>query len=221
LTADGSDTAIAASQPIDFPAQAHVNVADPRKRHNAAMQRWLKRITPDRHTLEKLWCLKPFAAHVLDRGCWTFNRHSVTRAFALGLFIAFIPPTPLPVHLVTCVIFGMLWRLNLPVLVGTVFLSNPFTWLPQVAGSIWVGAKLMGLDLMPFVHEVTRRNVLIQVNHLWAPLLLGALVLGLIAAGAGYVLAQCVWRARVLYHLRRRRARANGPRSGARRTALD
>ena len=53
------------------------------------MQRWLKRITPDRHTLEKLWCLRPFKAAVLDRGCWTFNRHSVTRAFALGLFIAF------------------------------------------------------------------------------------------------------------------------------------
>ena len=32
------------------------------------MQRWLKRITPDRHTLEKLWCLRPFKAIVLDRG---------------------------------------------------------------------------------------------------------------------------------------------------------
>jgi uncharacterized protein len=174
------------------------------------MQRWLKRITPDRHTLEKLWCLQPFKDVVLARGCWTFNRHSVTRAFALGLFIAFIPPSPLPVHLVTCVVLGMLFRLNLPVLFATVFISNPFTWLPQVAGSIWVGAKLMGMDLSPLVHELHLRHLWAQINQLWAPLLLGALVLGLIASGSGYVLAQFAWRARVLYQLRRRRARSHG-----------
>ena len=175
------------------------------------MQRWLKRITPDRCTLEKLWCLKPFTALVLHRGCWTFNRHSVTRAFALGLFIAFIPPTPLlPVHLVTCVILGMFFRLNLPVLFATVFVSNPFTWLPQVAGSIWVGAKLMRFDLMPFLHELKSHAIWAHINELWAPLLLGALVLGLVAAASGYVLAQFAWRARVIYHLRRRRARSAG-----------
>src|SRR5450631_1330345 len=182
-------------------------------RRSGSMRRWLKNNTPDRHTLEKLWCLKPFTALVLDRGCWTFNRHSVTRAFALGLFIAFIPPTPLPVHLVTCVILGVLLRLNLPVLIATVFVSNPFTWLPQVAGSLWVGAKLLGLDLMPFLHAISHRTVWADMSVLWPPLLLGALVLGLIAAGCGYVLAQGVWRARVIFQLRRRRARLSGRRA--------
>jgi uncharacterized protein (DUF2062 family) len=45
---------------------------------------------------------------------------------------------------------------------------------------------------------------------LWPPLLLGALVLGLVAAASGYVLAQAAWRARVIYQLRRRRARSSG-----------
>jgi len=180
------------------------------------MQRWLKSITPDRLTLEKLWCLRPFKALVLDRGCWTFNRHSVTRAFALGLFIAFIPPTPLPVHIVTCVILGVLFRLNLPVLIATVFISNPFTWVPQIAGSIWVGAKLMGMDLVPVLHELHHQHPWHHIGELWAPLLLGALVLGLAAAAAGYILAQLAWRAHVFFHLRRRRAR-----SGARSAALN
>ena len=174
------------------------------------MRRWLKRITPDRLTLENHWCLKHFTAVMLDRRCWTFNRSSVTRSFALGLFIAFIPPTPLlPVHLVTCALLGVYFRLNLPVLFATVFVSNPFTWLPQVAGSIWVGAKLMGMDLTPFLQVLHHHHLWMQVGQLWAPLLLGALVLGLIAAGTGYVLAQVAWRARVLYHLRRRRARSS------------
>src|ERR1700674_5665918 len=175
------------------------------------MRRWLKRITPDRVLLEKHWCLKHFTAVMLDRQCWTFNRSSVTRSFALGLFIAFIPPTPLlPVPLVTCALLGIYLRLNLPVMFATVFVSNPFTWLPQVAGSIWVGAKLMGMDLTPFLHELHHRHLWAQVNQLWAPLLLGALVLGLVAAGSGYVLAQFAWRAHVLHQLRRRRARSTG-----------
>ena len=132
-----------------------------------------------------------------------------------GLFIAFIPPTPLPVHIVTCVILGVLFRLNLPVLIATTFVSNPFTWLPQVAGSIWVGAKLLGMDLMPFLQELHHRHLWTQVNQLWAPLLLGALVLGLTAAAAGYLLAQFAWRAHVLYQLRRRRAARSGDRAAA------
>ncbi|MGO9514360.1 MAG: DUF2062 domain-containing protein [Steroidobacteraceae bacterium] len=171
------------------------------------MRRWLKRITPDRQTLEKLWCVKPFIVLVMDRGCWTFRRSSVVRAFSLGLLIAFVPPTPLPLHLTLCVVLGILFRLNLPVLFATVFVSNPLTWFLQVAGSIWVGAKLMGLDLTPLAHGLQHRNLWAQLDRLWPPLLLGALVLGFAAAGLGYVLAQCVWRARVIYQLRRRRAR--------------
>jgi len=88
--------------------------------------------------------------------------------------------------------------------------SNPFTWVPQVAGSLWVGAKLLGLDLMPFLHAVSHRTLWTDMGVLWAPLLLGALVLGLIAAACGYVLAQAAWRAHVIYQLRRRRARLGG-----------
>ena len=170
------------------------------------MQRWLKNIIPDRSKLEKHWCLKPFAALVCDRGCWAFRRTRVIRAFSLGLLIAFVPPTPLlPLHLTLCAIFGILFRLNIPVLFATVFVSNPLTWFPQIVGSIWVGAKLMGLDLMPLAHQLTHHNLWNHLNQLWAPLLLGALVLGTLAAGLGYVLGQLVWRIQVLYRLRRRR----------------
>jgi uncharacterized protein (DUF2062 family) len=178
------------------------------------MQRWLKSITPERHTLEKLWCLRPFANLVVNRGCWTFKRTSVVHAFSLGLLIAFIPPTPfLPLHLTLCAVLGILFRLNLPVLFATVFISNPFTWFPQIAGSIWVGAKLMGLNLMPLLHGLSHRNLPAQIHQLWEPLLLGALVLGLSAAALGYLLGQFFWRARVMHRLRRRRSKSRLPRA--------
>ena len=177
------------------------------------MQRWLKSITPNRAKLEQLWFLKPFAALVMNSGCWTFHRSSVIRAFALGLFIAFIPPTPfLPVHFVVCTILALAFRLNLPVLFATVFVSNPFTWLPQVMGSIWVGAKLLNLDLGPILHHLNYHNFGRHLNQLWEPLFLGALVLGAIASLIGYVLAQCLWRARVVHLLRKRRRRSQARR---------
>ncbi len=192
-----------------------------------AMQRWLKHFTPDRHALEKLWCLRPFATVVCDRGCWAFKRKSVVRAFSLGLLIAFVPPTPLlPLHLSLCALLGILFRLNIPVLVGTVFVSNPLTWFPQIAGSLWVGSKLLGLDLMPLMHELTHlhghlhHNSLPHLNQLWAPLLLGALVLGVLAAGLGYLLGQSVWHARVLYRLHRRRT-ASLPGAAFHQDAID
>ena len=172
------------------------------------MKAWLKRVCPQRHALEARWFLKPFAAILMDPACWTFHRNNVSRAFALGLFIAFIPPTPLlPVHFILCAILGVSLRVNLPVVFATVFVSNPITWLPQIWASIWVGAKLTGTDLTPVMHHLGSRHLWMEVNQLWVPLLLGALVLGLVAAGVGYVLAQGVWRAHVLFHLRRRRAR--------------
>ncbi|HVC01530.1 MAG TPA: DUF2062 domain-containing protein [Steroidobacteraceae bacterium] len=173
------------------------------------MQRWLKSITPNRESLERHWCLKPFAAIVGQPGCWTFHRANVTRAFALGLFIAFIPPTPFfPVHVVVCSILGVLLRLNLPVLYATVFLSNPFTWLPQIAGSLWLGSKLLGIDLVPFIRQLGEGPLGAMVGRVWPPLLLGALALGTVAALLGYVLAQFAWRLRVVRHLRRRRKRS-------------
>jgi uncharacterized protein (DUF2062 family) len=172
------------------------------------MKRWLKRITPDRAALERHWVLRPFATIVMNPVCWTFHRSSVTRAFALGLFIAFIPPTPLfPLHLILCSILGVMLRLNLPVLFTTVFVSNPFTWVPQVFGSIWVGALLMGRDILPVVGQLNHHNMGRLLGLIWQPLLIGGVFLGAATAACGYIVAQCLWRARVVYLLRRRRAR--------------
>jgi len=55
------------------------------------------------------------------------------------------------------------------VMMATVFLSNPLTWFPQIAGSLWVGSRLMGLDLMPMLHEASYRNLAGDLHKLWSP----------------------------------------------------
>jgi uncharacterized protein len=76
--------------------------------------------------------------------------------------------------------------------------------------------------LMPFLHALSHQTFWMDLRELWAPLLLGALVLGLTAALVGYTLAQVAWRVRVIYQLRRRRVRASGRSiSSGRSVALD
>jgi uncharacterized protein (DUF2062 family) len=58
------------------------------------------------------------------------------------------------------------------------------------------------------MQHLNQTNFRAGIHQLWQPLLLGAFVLGITAAACGYVIGQFVWRARVIYLLRRRRLRA-------------
>lgn len=176
------------------------------------MRRWLKTRLPQRQWLEQRWFLRPFAHVLLDPACWHFSRHGIAKAFAVGLFIAFLPPMPF-LHTALALILGLSLRLNLPILYATLFISNPFTWVPQLLASVWVGARLMGLDLAPMIPHFRHAGTAVQLHALKGPLLLGATVLGVAAGLLGYALTQCLWRARLVYLLHRRRARAS-PKSG-------
>jgi uncharacterized protein (DUF2062 family) len=60
---------------------------------------------------------------------------------------------------------------------------------------------------MPVIEHVNHHNMGRMLSQLWGPLLLGALFLGVVSAAIGYVLAQLLWRIRVVYLIKQRRAR--------------
>lgn len=85
-------------------------------------------------------------------------------------------------------------RVNLPLSVALVWLSNPLTMPPLFYGAYLVGCQLLG---QPSQH--------IEITFTWAwlvsvfetvapPLLLGSLVLALLSALVGYVLVRAGWR---------------------------
>ena len=64
--------------------------------------------------------MRPFRLLLEHPVYWSLNRRSVTRAFALGLFIAFVP---MPIHLLLGAALALLLRLNVPAAVaGTLHL---------------------------------------------------------------------------------------------------
>lgn len=174
---------------------------------------WLKTKVPSREALLANRWLRPFAEHLSDPNIWHFNRRSIARGVALGLFFGIVIPfaqTPV------AALFAVSARANVAVAAFCTFITNPFT-----TPLIYLGAYEAGSWLL----QVKRRAPLLSggsttemFDNLVATLLdaplptaLGLLLFSTVAAGLGYWLINVLWRARVRQRwARRRRVAAHG-----------
>jgi uncharacterized protein (DUF2062 family) len=166
-------------------------------------RRLLKKLMPSPSTLQTRWYLRVFGPRVTDPRLWSLQRRSVTTAFALGLAICFVP---LPVHLPLAVLLAIALRINVPTIVGTVFLVNPFTVVPVFYTAYRVGTAVLGLEPQRFRFKFDFDWLQYGLGPMWRPFLLGCLVCSLLAALIGGVGLELLWRWRVRSRYRTRRA---------------
>ena len=165
-------------------------------------RRLLKKITPHPTTLRSRWYLRLFGERVMDPRLWSLQRRSVTAAFGLGLSICFIP---LPVHLPLAVLVAILGRVNVPTIVATVFLVNPFTVVPVFYTAYRVGAAALGEPVQRFHFQLSFKWLQYGLGPLWEPFLIGCLVCSVVAGLVGWVSLELIWRWSVRKRYRTRR----------------
>ena len=138
---------------------------------------------------------------------WSLNRRNVTRAFALGLLLAFVP---LPVHMVLAALLALLLRLNIPAAVAGTLIVNPLTAVPIYILCYRVGRMLLSAPPQPFHFEATLHWLSTGLLPIWKPFLLGCLVVGTLTAVAGYILLGGIWHLSLVlkYHRRKRESAA-------------
>jgi uncharacterized protein (DUF2062 family) len=163
----------------------------------------LKKVTPRPATLQNRWYLRVFGSRVTDPRLWSLQRRSVTIAFALGLAICFVP---LPVHLPLAVLIAVIARINVPTIVGTVFLVNPLTVVPVFYTAYRVGNAVMGLEPQKFRFKFDFDWLQYGLGPMWRPFLLGCLICGVLAGLIGWIGLELLWRWRVRSKYRTRRA---------------
>ena len=165
-------------------------------------RRLFKPLSRQRHRWKQRWFMRPFRLLLEHPAYWTLNRRNVTRAFALGLFIAFVP---LPVHIFVATAAALALRLNMPAAVAGTFLANPLTMVPMYIVGV------LG-RLSPARHRLSRHRVRDELDWLttalvpiWKPFLLGCLILGIAAAVAGYITLGGIWHLSLVlkYHKRK------------------
>jgi uncharacterized protein (DUF2062 family) len=164
-------------------------------------RRLLKRIIPDPRTLRERWFLRPFGARIADPQLWTLHRRGVTAAFGAGLAICFVP---LPVHLLLATTVAVIWRLNLPVIVGTTFLLNPFTAVPAYYLAYRVGAALLHTPRHHFRFVPTWEWFHYSLAPVWQPFVAGCIACGVIIGLLGWLALEIVWRWQVTSRYRAR-----------------
>ena len=110
-------------------------------------------------------------------------------AFAIGVFIGFSPAYGL--H--TVMVFFCAWALglNFLALIAGAYLNNPWTVVPILGATYWVGALLLGRSDSPSFDwkDVSFGAIYEQVMPYAVPFVLGGFVLSLLGAALAYPLA--------------------------------
>lgn len=154
-------------------------------------RRFFRKFAVKRHHVSQKWFLSPFQHMLHDHRLWGIRRKNVVPAFALGLFISFLP---FPGHFVFATLAALALRINIPVAALSTFVVNPITVGPLFYFAYRVGAVILSIEPGPFSFELSLewvQNVFVTV---WLPLSLGCALVGAIAALTGYVVLDGLWR---------------------------
>jgi uncharacterized protein (DUF2062 family) len=164
----------------------------------------IKRYAPDHHTIRNHQHLRLFGRLLHDPNLWHMNRRSVSGAFAVGLFWAFIP---MPFQMVAAAATAIPARVNLPISVALVWITNPITMPPMFYATYLVGSWLLGTPPMSQEFEPSMQWLKESMTVIWEPLYLGSLICATCAAIIGYLGMRGLWRLHVIRHIKQRKAR--------------
>lgn len=164
---------------------------------------------PTRETFERMRWLRPIAHRILLPELWRFHRRSVPRGVALGIIVGVMIPVA---QTVFAAIFALPSRANVPVAALTTFITNPLTTPPIWVAAYWVGGYVLRLDAMTDAQPLTTHVKSDSADWMqWlfstaAPATaVGLVVISLVGAAVGYLLASWGWRWWIGRKWRRRR----------------
>lgn len=152
--------------------------------------RILRRLSPRKHVLHARWFLRPFGAVIQDPALWRLDRHGACRAFATGLFMAWVP---VPFQMALAALAALVMRVHLPLSVLAVWISNPFTMVPLFYVAYRVGLLVLGMEPVGFQIELSLAWLGGELLRIWQPFLLGCLLMGILTSALGYFILDLLW----------------------------
>lgn len=176
---------------------------------------WARHAVPTRESIERNRWLKPVAHRILAPSLWRFNRRSVPRGVALGVFSGVMFPFA---HMAIAAVLALPARANVPTAVGVTLVNNPVTFVPLMAAAYRIGHRVLRLDrVVPGQPIATGAHAVVAQAHggWWHWLisqggpatLVGLLVLAVVLSITGYAVAALGWRWRTMRKWRMRAAR--------------
>lgn len=165
----------------------------------------IRKYMPTREQLAQNRYLRPIAHRFLSPELWRFTRRSVPRGVALGMFAAFIVPLG---QIFLAAFLALPARANVPLAALVTFVTNPFTFPFWVIVANRVGRMTLNIDAAMGglasgeMHNDGYIGKLASFFETAGVTYFGFVVLALVTAAVGYLLAGAFWR----WFLVRRRA---------------
>ncbi|MCC2615340.1 DUF2062 domain-containing protein [Aestuariibacter halophilus] len=151
----------------------------------------IKRFLPDHQTIKDQKVLAMFGSVLHDPNLWHLNRRSAAGAFGIGMFFAW---WPVPFQMWLSAASAIPLRVNLPLSVATVWITNPFTMPPMFYGAYLLGVALIGAPPQEFSFELSWSWVVQSMETIGPAFLLGCGVLSVVCGAAGYLGLNMLWR---------------------------
>lgn len=166
------------------------------------MKKWLRDNLPHPRLILENQHLSVFGKLLHDPNLWYLNRRSAAGAVGVGLFMMYMPPVG---QMFMAAAAAIMLRVNLPISVTLVWISNPLTIPPMFYFAYLVGAWITGATTIEF-------NLDFWMDlHNWigvlVPLGLGMLVCAVACSMAGYFSMQALWRWNLRREIRHRKER--------------
>ncbi len=155
----------------------------------------IKRLMPDHQTIRNNKYLKIFGTLLHNANLWHLNRHSVAKAFAVGLFFAFIP---VPFQMVLAAGIAIIVHANLPLSIALVWLTNPLTMPIIFYACYLVGSLVLAEPPQEFIFEASWQWVVDSLSTIGPAFLLGCGILAVVFSILGYFGIQALWRYSVI-----------------------
>ncbi len=165
----------------------------------------IKRLMPDHRTIREHKHLRFLGTLLHSPNLWHLNRRSASGAFAVGLFMAWVP---VPFQMLLGAVGAILFRVNLPLSVALVWVSNPLTMPPMFYFAYLFGTWILGEPSSAHIaFELSYEWLKTELVLIWQPFLLGCFVLGIISAATGFLTIRGLWRLHLVKHYRTRKLR--------------
>lgn len=154
-------------------------------------RRILKRYSPSPKTIRENKVLSVLGEDLHKPSLWILNRSSVARAFAIGLFCAWIP---FPLQTILAALLAMYYRAHLPLSVALVFITNPITIPPMFYFAYKLGSAMLGMELQAVEMDLSWHWFTSILGQIWQPLTFGCLILAIVSSAVGYFTINTIWR---------------------------
>lgn len=117
--------------------------------------------------------------------------HRIALTFAVGVFLGLSPFIGL--HTVLALAVAWIFRLNRIVMLSGAFINNPWSMIPIYTFSTWIGAEILGTDLL--VTDVDWRRITLgtivrDLEHLVLPFFLGTLLVATLFSLICYIIVK-------------------------------